>query len=49
MGDISFAIDHLGKQERLTYLAYYDALTGLANTRYVVGFGNIDVPVKQRR
>ena len=30
-GDISFAIDHLEKQERLTYLAYYDALTGLAN------------------
>ncbi|BCO29555.1 hypothetical protein MIZ03_4478 [Rhodoferax lithotrophicus] len=30
-GDIAFAIDHLGKQERLTYLAYYDALTGLAN------------------
>jgi diguanylate cyclase (GGDEF)-like protein/PAS domain S-box-containing protein len=30
-GDISFAIDHLGKQERLDYLAYYDALTGLAN------------------
>ncbi|MGP1691687.1 MAG: PAS domain S-box protein, partial [Giesbergeria sp.] len=30
-GDISFAIDHLEKQEQLTYLAYYDALTGLAN------------------
>nr|WP_319564408.1 EAL domain-containing protein [uncultured Rhodoferax sp.] len=30
-GDIAFAIDHLEKQERLTYLAYYDALTGLAN------------------
>src|ERR1044071_3914828 len=30
-GDIAFAIDHLGKQERLDYLAYYDALTGLAN------------------
>jgi diguanylate cyclase (GGDEF)-like protein len=30
-GDISFAIDHLAKQERLSYLAYYDALTGLAN------------------
>jgi diguanylate cyclase (GGDEF)-like protein/PAS domain S-box-containing protein len=29
--DIAFAIDHLGKQERLDYLAYYDALTGLAN------------------
>lgn len=29
--DIAFALDHLGKQERLDYLAYYDALTGLAN------------------
>ena len=29
--DIAFAIDHLGKQDRLDYLAYYDALTGLAN------------------
>jgi diguanylate cyclase (GGDEF)-like protein/PAS domain S-box-containing protein len=30
-GDISFAIDHIDKQEQLDYLAYYDALTGLAN------------------
>jgi len=30
-GDIAFAIDHLDKLERLDYLAYYDALTGLAN------------------
>jgi diguanylate cyclase (GGDEF)-like protein len=30
-GDVAFAIDHIGKQERLNYLAYYDALTGLAN------------------
>jgi diguanylate cyclase (GGDEF)-like protein/PAS domain S-box-containing protein len=29
--DIAFAIDHLDKQERLNYLAYYDVLTGLAN------------------
>lgn len=29
--DIAFAIDHIDKQERLNYLAYYDALTGLAN------------------
>jgi len=29
--DIAFAIDHIGKQERLDYLAYYDVLTGLAN------------------
>jgi diguanylate cyclase (GGDEF)-like protein/PAS domain S-box-containing protein len=30
-GDIAFAIDHIDKQEKLDYLAYYDALTGLAN------------------
>jgi diguanylate cyclase (GGDEF)-like protein len=30
-GDIAFAIDHIDKKERLTYLAYYDSLTGLAN------------------
>ncbi|HUF19474.1 MAG TPA: PAS domain S-box protein, partial [Burkholderiales bacterium] len=29
--DIAFAIDHLQKGDRLSYLAYYDALTGLAN------------------
>lgn len=30
-GDIAFAIDHIYNQEKLDYLAYYDALTGLAN------------------
>ena len=30
-GDIAFAIDHLDKEERLNYIAYYDVLTGLAN------------------
>ena len=30
-GDIAFAIDYIDKQARLDYLAYYDALTGLAN------------------
>lgn len=30
-GDIAFAIDHIEKQERLSYLAYYDDLTNLAN------------------
>ena len=30
-GDISFALDHIQKAERLDYVAYYDALTGLAN------------------
>ena len=29
--NISFALDHLGKVEKLDYLAYFDALTGLAN------------------
>jgi diguanylate cyclase (GGDEF)-like protein/PAS domain S-box-containing protein len=29
--NIAFATDHIDKQDRLRYLAYYDALTGLAN------------------
>lgn len=29
--DIGFAVEHIAKQERLNYLAYYDMLTGLAN------------------
>lgn len=29
--DIAFAIDHIGKAEKINYLAYYDALTGLPN------------------
>jgi PAS domain S-box-containing protein/diguanylate cyclase (GGDEF)-like protein len=30
-GDISFALDHIEKANKLAYLAYYDTLTGLAN------------------
>ena len=30
-GDIAFTLDHIEKAEKLDYLAYYDALTGLAN------------------
>jgi diguanylate cyclase (GGDEF)-like protein len=32
-GDIAFTIDHIEKQEKLDYFAYYDVLTGLANRR----------------
>ncbi|TMG79508.1 MAG: diguanylate cyclase, partial [Betaproteobacteria bacterium] len=30
-GDISLALEHIGKEEKLNYLAYYDVLTGLPN------------------
>jgi diguanylate cyclase (GGDEF)-like protein/PAS domain S-box-containing protein len=30
-GDVSFALDHIEKGERLDYLAYFDVLTGLPN------------------
>jgi diguanylate cyclase (GGDEF)-like protein/PAS domain S-box-containing protein len=30
-GDISFALEHIEKSDRVNYLAYYDELTGLAN------------------
>ena len=29
--DIAFSLDHIAKEEKLNYLAYYDVLTGLAN------------------
>jgi diguanylate cyclase (GGDEF)-like protein/PAS domain S-box-containing protein len=29
--DVSFALDHIAKEEKLDYLAYYDVLTGLPN------------------
>ena len=32
-GDIAFSMDHIEKEEKLNYLAYYDALTGLANRK----------------
>lgn len=31
VGDVSFALDFIDKQERLKYLAFFDPLTGLAN------------------
>jgi diguanylate cyclase (GGDEF)-like protein len=30
-GNVAFAIDHIEKQERVDYFAYYDEITGLAN------------------
>jgi diguanylate cyclase (GGDEF)-like protein/PAS domain S-box-containing protein len=30
-GDVSFALDHIAKEQKLEYLSYYDALTGLPN------------------
>ena len=36
-GNIAFAIDHIEKEKRLNYLAYYDVLTGLANRDLFLG------------
>ncbi len=33
-GDISFALEHIEKRERLDYLAYYDVLTELPNRQF---------------
>jgi PAS domain S-box-containing protein/diguanylate cyclase (GGDEF)-like protein len=33
-GDISFALDHIAKEEKVNYLAYYDVLTGLPNRAF---------------
>jgi PAS domain S-box-containing protein/diguanylate cyclase (GGDEF)-like protein len=30
-GDVAFALEHIGKAEKVDYLSYYDSLTGLAN------------------
>jgi len=34
-GDISFALEYIGKAEQLDYLGYYDVLTGLPNRRLI--------------
>ncbi len=46
-GDVSFALDHLEKAERLSYLAYYDALTGLPNRELF--FDRVDQLVRSVR
>ena len=48
-GDISFALDYLAKEARISYLAYYDALTGLPNRALVMDRLNQAVGYAQRR
>ncbi|MBI2748060.1 MAG: PAS domain S-box protein [Burkholderiales bacterium] len=50
-GDISFALEHIEKSERLDYLAYYDPVTGLANrTLYLERLGlEVQVAARDRR
>jgi diguanylate cyclase len=48
-GDISFALDHIEKVERLNYLAYYDSLTGLANRTFLGERLSIHVGAAARR
>ena len=33
--DIAFALEYIGKEEKISYLAYYDHLTGLPNRRLI--------------
>ena len=35
-GDISFALDHIEKSNKLDYLAYYDATTGIPNRKLLL-------------
>jgi len=35
-GDLSFAMDHIAKLEKLDYISFFDELTGLANRRLLI-------------
>ncbi|MBI5658082.1 MAG: EAL domain-containing protein [Nitrosomonadales bacterium] len=47
--DISFGLDHIEKEERLNYLAYYDDLTGLPNRALFYDRLNQILPVAERQ
>ena len=47
-GDLSFALDHINKGERLNYLAYYDALTGLPNRSLLLDRLRVQIQAAER-
>jgi len=47
-GDLSFALDHIQKEEQLNYLAYYDSLTGLPNQNLLLAYLSLQLQAAQR-
>jgi diguanylate cyclase (GGDEF)-like protein/PAS domain S-box-containing protein len=46
--NLSFALDHIGKSQRLDYLAYHDELTGLPNRELLLDLANQRLTASRR-